>query len=141
MRTCAIALGLTLAFAAFGAEAATVVTVQLGSAGDDKSMDMKVDKTSVKAGAVDFEVSNLSKSKVHEMIVVAVKAKGEKLPYDAKNDTVDELKIKDLGEASDLDPGSKKTLTLTLKPGLYELVCNQPGHYRHGMKTSFTVTP
>ena len=104
-------------------------------------MAMKLDKTAVKAGAVDFEVTNLSKGKVHEMIVVALKSKGEKLAYDSKNDTVDELKITDLGEAADLDPGAKKNLKLDLKPGNYELICNQHGHYRHGMKASFTVTP
>ena len=30
---------------------------------------------------------------------------------------------------------------LDLKPGAYELICNQPGHYHHGMKATFTVTP
>jgi uncharacterized cupredoxin-like copper-binding protein len=134
---------LALAFVSLNgaAGAATAVAVQLGDPADDKSMAMKVDKTSVKAGKVEFDVTNLSKSKIHEMIVVAVKSKGEKLPYDSKNDTVDEMKIKDLGEASDLDPGAKKTLTVDLKPGLYELICNQPGHYHLGMKASFTVTP
>lgn len=133
----ALAIGLT----AGAAQAATVVTVKLGDAADDKSMAMTLDKTTAAAGSVEFDVSNLSKTKTHEMVVVAVKAKGEKLAYDSKNDTVNELKIKDLGEAADLDPGTKKTLKLDLKPGVYELICNQPGHYRHGMKATFTVTP
>jgi uncharacterized cupredoxin-like copper-binding protein len=123
------------------AQAATIVTVQLGDAADDKSMAMKLDKTSAKAGSVEFDVSNLSKTKTHEMIVVAVKSKNEKFAYDSKDDKVDEMKIKDLGEAADLDPGTKKTLKLDLKAGVYELICNQPGHYRHGMKATFTVTP
>ena len=132
---------LTMGLMAGAAQAATVVTVKLGDAADDKSMAMTLDKTSAKAGPVEFDVANLSKTKTHEMVVVAVKAAGEKLAYDSKNDTVNELKIKDLGEAADLEPGTKKTLTLDLKPGAYELICNQPGHYRHGMKASFTVTP
>jgi uncharacterized cupredoxin-like copper-binding protein len=136
-----------LVFAAFawalmtaGATAATVVTVKLGDPIDDKSMVMKVDKTTVKAGPVEFDVSNLSKGKVHEMVVVAVLSKLEKLPYDQQNDTVNELKIKDLGEASDLAPGATKTLKLDMKPGLYRLICNQPGHYRHDMRADLTVT-
>jgi len=122
------------------AEAATVVTVSLGDAADDKSMAMTLDTTTAKAGPVEFDVTNLSKTKTHEMIVVAVKSANQKLAYDSKNDKVDELKIKDLGEAADLEPGTKKTLTLTLKPGVYALICNQPGHYHHGMKATFTVT-
>ena len=34
-----------------------------------------------------------------------------------------------LGEVSELDPGKSGTLTLTIKPGKYLLVCNVPGHY------------
>jgi uncharacterized cupredoxin-like copper-binding protein len=63
------------------------------------------------------------------------------LPYDLKHDRVIESKIKDLGEASDLPPGTKKTLTLMLKPGDYILMCNQPAHYKTGMKANLTVTP
>lgn len=132
---------LALGLGAGAAQAATVVTVKLGDAADDKSMAMTLDKSSVKAGSVEFDVSNLSKTKTHEMIVVAVKSKAEKFAYDSKDDKVDEMKIKDLGEAADLDPGARKTLTLALKPGVYELICNQPGHFRHGMKASFIVTP
>ena len=102
---------------------------------------MTLDKTSAKAGAVDFEVSNLSKTKTHEMLVVLVKSAGQTLPYDSKNDAVDEIKIKSLGETSDMAPGAKKALKLSLKPGTYALICNQPGHYHHGMKATFTVTP
>lgn len=141
MSTRLFAAVLTMGLGISAAEAATVVNVQLGAAGDDKSMAMTLDAASAKAGPVEFDVTNLSKTKTHEMVVVAVKSKGEKLAYDKKNDTVNELKIKDLGEAADLEPGTKKTLTLTLKPGTYALICNQPGHYRHGMKASFTVTP
>ncbi|MGC2782800.1 MAG: plastocyanin/azurin family copper-binding protein [Roseiarcus sp.] len=105
-----------------------------------KSMMIKPDQTSVKAGSVKFLVSNNSKTLVHEMIVVSVTDPNTPLPYDRKDDRVIESKIKDLGEASDLPPGTKKTLSLTLKPGDYMLMCNQPGHYKEGMKASLTVT-
>ena len=53
---------------------------------------------------------------------------------------MNESKIADLAEASDLQPGEKKRLRLTLKPGNYELICNQPDHYKAGMKASLVVT-
>jgi len=123
------------------AHADTVVNVRLGDPADETLMTMSADKTTAKAGKVVFEVTNAAKSTVHEMIVVAVSSADQKLPMDAKTDTVQEKKIRDLGEAADLDPGTKKSLTLKLKPGKYLLICNQPGHYSHGMKVAFTVTP
>jgi uncharacterized cupredoxin-like copper-binding protein len=77
---------------------------------------------------------------VHEMIVVGVARPDAKLPYDPKHNRVDESKIDDLGEASELGPGEKKTLRLNLKPGDYLLICNQPGHHKAGMRTNFLVT-
>ena len=105
-----------------------------------KDMTIKADEQSVKAGPVTFVVSNDSKDLVHEMIVVSVDKPDAPLPYDKKDDRVVESKIKDLGEASDLDPGQKKTLKLTLKPGTYLLMCNQPHHYMAGMETKLVVT-
>ncbi len=105
-----------------------------------KSMMIKTDRQSVKAGPVTFMVSNDSKNLVHEMIVVSVTDPNTPLHYDLKDDRVIESKIKDLGEASDLPPGQKKTLTLALKPGTYILMCNQPAHYKTGMKVNLTIT-
>ena len=134
---------LASAFALAGGVACadTVVKVQLGDPANDAAMTMTADKTIAKAGKVVFDVTNASKTTVHEMIVVALSSAGEKLPMDAKADKVEEKKVRDLGEAADLDPGTKKSLTLKLKPGKYLLICNQPSHYSHGMKVAFTVTP
>jgi uncharacterized cupredoxin-like copper-binding protein len=107
--------------------------------GSIHSMTIRTDVESAPAGPVVFEVSNDSKNLVHEMIVVAVARPDAPLPYDAKTNRVIESKIDDLGEASDLNPGEKKTLRLTLKPGTYDLICNQPGHYHAGMKATLTV--
>jgi uncharacterized cupredoxin-like copper-binding protein len=72
--------------------------------------------------------------------VVASPPNGGKLPYDEKVGRVIENRIKDLGEVSDLPPGKSGSLTLTLTPGNYLLICNQPNHYRAGMWTRLTVT-
>jgi uncharacterized cupredoxin-like copper-binding protein len=125
-------------------QAPTVVHVDLvdpSTRPDIKSMTIKADAQRVKAGPVEFDVSNDSKTLVHEMIVVAVARPDSPLPYDKKANRVIESKIDDLGEASDLEPGQKKTLRLVLKPGNYLLICNQPDHYKSGMKTDLLVTP
>jgi len=44
------------------------------------------------------------------------------------------------GEVPELDPGKSGTLSVSLQPGTYLLLCNQPGHYEAGMWTVFTVT-
>jgi uncharacterized cupredoxin-like copper-binding protein len=45
-----------------------------------------------------------------------------------------------VGEVADLAPGKTKRLTLRLKPGHYDLICNMPGHYMAGMHTGLTVS-
>jgi uncharacterized cupredoxin-like copper-binding protein len=137
-------LGLGVAAGQSAAVSPTVIHIDLmdpSSGPSRKSMMIKTDRQSVKAGPVTFMVSNDSKNLVHEMIVVSVADPNTPLPYDLKDDRVIESKIKDLGEASDLPPGTKKTLTLMLKPGDYILMCNQPAHYKTGMKANLTVTP
>ena len=62
------------------------------------------------------------------------------LPYIDAENQVDEDKVGDKGEVSELDPGKSGTLTVALKPGKYLLICNVPGHYSAGMWTEFEVT-
>ena len=45
-----------------------------------------------------------------------------------------------MGEVSELDPGKSGSLTVTLNPGKYLLICNDPGHYVSGMWAEFDVT-
>lgn len=122
----------------------TVVNVQLtdpSTAANVSGMEMKADPASVKAGPVSFKVANRSRSVLHEMLVVGPTSADAKLPYDEKAGRVVESRIHHLGEVSDLKPGKSGQLRLTLKPGTYLLLCNQPGHYEAGMKTVLTVTP
>lgn len=107
---------------------------------DADHMTMTIDKTSVKAGEVTFDVVNQSTDTVHEMLVIRSEGAGKELPYDAKAEKIIEEEAQDLGEVADLDPGKGGTLTVTLEPGEYVLLCNEPGHYKHGMAANFTVT-
>jgi uncharacterized cupredoxin-like copper-binding protein len=103
-------------------------------------MSVRSNVTSVKAGTVTFDVTNLSRSLVHEMIVVAVENPNTPLPYDYNAGQIPEKQVKMLGETDEMQPNAEKTITLDLKPGTYLLICNVPGHYAAGMWTSLTVT-
>lgn len=62
------------------------------------------------------------------------------LPYQARSNRVEEKKLRNFGEVSDLRPGASGHLTLRMKAGNYVLFCNEPGYYKAGMVTVFTVT-
>lgn len=125
-----------------GADAGLARGPGMGMAGADMSkaiMGLKLSTNLVEAGRVTLEVTNNSKDNIHEMVVLPVRGDGEKLPYNAADNAVDEHGIGDLGEVSELEPGGSGTLTLDLKPGKYALFCNVPGHYTSGMWTLLTV--
>jgi uncharacterized cupredoxin-like copper-binding protein len=136
---CAATLSLVLSSAAYAAAPAQVVHVSLlGEA--DQPMSVKLDTTVIKAGVVQFDVSNDAVGTDHEVILVALKTADEKIKADAKKHRVDESKLKTLGEAGGLKPGDKKVLTATLKPGVtYALICNHKSHFELGMATRITV--
>jgi uncharacterized cupredoxin-like copper-binding protein len=131
--------GLTLAFWAARASAATVVDVDLWDKGMDTpmatgvaygtpgldlskaTMGMKLSRKSAPAGPVTFHVTNSSKDQIHEMIVMYLQDPTKALPYVADESRVDEDKAGDKGEVSELDPGHSGSLTVPLKPGSYLL--------------------
>jgi uncharacterized cupredoxin-like copper-binding protein len=96
-------------------------------------MKIEADKFAVRAGLVTFKVTNVSKEMEHEMLVVPIADMQTPLPYDDKENRVDEEAAHDLGEVGDLAPGKSGELTIEMKPGLYMLLCNIPGHYGAGM--------
>ena len=104
------------------------------------AMSVRTNVTSVKAGKITFEVTNLSRSIVHEIIVVAVENANAPLPYDYSTGQIPGKQIKTLGQTEEMQPNAEKTITLDLKPGVYLLICNVPGHYAAGMWTPLTVT-
>lgn len=151
-----VALPLSAAFAAStvkvslwdkGADSMTMTDAEMAAKGklDMKMastgmMGIKLSKASVKAGKVTFEVTNDSKSIIHEMILSPVVASATELPYLTDENRVDEEKADHLGEVSELDPGKAGALTVDLKPGTYILYCNIPGHFIDGMWTELTVS-
>lgn len=113
----------------------------MGQPGRMGMMSLSVDKDTVKAGAIIFEVTNFSKAMEHEMLVIAVSDPNAPLPYDSDSARVPEDKVNSLGEVPELEAGKTGKLELHLKPGVYLLICNIAGHYAAGMYTVLTVTP
>lgn len=113
----------------------------MGQPGRMGMMSVSVDKDTVKAGAIIFEVTNFSKAMEHEMLVIAVSDPNAPLPYDSDSARVPEDKVNSLGEVPELEAGKSGKLELHLKPGVYLLICNIAGHYAAGMYTVLTVTP
>lgn len=103
------------------------------------TMGIKLSADSAPAGEITFTATNTSKEVIHEMVLAPVASPDEVLPYDETMQKVDEDAAGHLGEVAELDPGASGSLTLTMKPGLYILYCNIPGHYASGMWTLFTV--
>lgn len=88
--------------------------------------------TTVKVSETEFKIAPGSTS-----------LKAGKIRFDVKNDgkIPHDLAIKGMSDATKLiQAGGSATLTVTLKPGKYELYCSVPGHEAAGMKANITVT-
>ncbi|WP_292369319.1 hypothetical protein [Mesorhizobium sp.] len=101
---------------------------------------VRASRSSAPAGVISFKVTNTSKDTVHEMIIMHLEDPAQPLPYVVSDAKVDESKADDRGEVPDLAPGKSGTLTVTLEPGKYLLICNQPKHFAAGMWAPFEVT-
>jgi uncharacterized cupredoxin-like copper-binding protein len=133
-------LGATmLAVSSLPAFADSTVTVDLtGDAGD--KMGMALDHDAVPAGKVTFVVKNDAMATNHEMVVIKLKHKNDKIPMMKGKHRVDEDKLKSMGEVEDLEPGKTGEMSADLKAGDYLLLCNLKGHFEAGMMSHFTVT-
>jgi uncharacterized cupredoxin-like copper-binding protein len=94
-----------------------------------------LDKTSVPAGQVRFEIENIG-TEEHEFVLEAAGADDE--PFELNGQA---------SEAEEIKPGEKRTLEWTLdQPGQYQLGCyitnegDTETHAMKGMVTTFAVT-
>ena len=94
----------------------------------------------VKAGQVTFIMKNEG-SLIHEMLIVRTDLPDGAIPIgDDDKFNEDAKDSKSIGEIAEYESGKSSTVTLKMKAGEYQLVCNVPGHYAKGMHTDFTVT-
>ncbi len=129
-----IALVVVIAFGVFGAAAAS-------AGGSATGLNVKMWEFKVvpavkvaKAGKVTFVVKNVGKIN-HEMIVVKTNVPPGKLKENANH------RVSEAGSVGEVevDHGETRKLTLTLKPGKYQLFCNIASHYSAGQWVGFTV--
>jgi uncharacterized cupredoxin-like copper-binding protein len=93
--------------------------------------------TVVSAGHVDLSVDNRGPDD-HELIVVRLH--GNRLPHRADGLTLDEDALeRDIAGALEPAAPGDHELSVRLKPGRYELLCNMYGHYAGGMHTRLVV--
>ena len=88
----------------------------------------------VKAGKVTFVVKNVGHLS-HEFLVLKTKTAASKLTVKGTTAVVSGV----VGKIKQFKGGLTKTLTLTLKPGHYVLLCNVAAHYKAGQHVDFTV--
>ncbi len=143
IRSSAVIFLSAMMFSPANAASGPVVRIALedsSTGGSISDMRMTLDQSIIKAGRINFQAVNRSSKLVHEVIVVKTAAKAPELPYSEKQARVIESRIRRLGEISDLKPGASGSLMLNLRPGYYLLICNQPGHFKAGMKVSLEVS-
>ena len=127
------------------------VNVTLSDAGDSMMNQepmmatLTMDPATVHSGKVSFVVSNQG-ILAHQLVVLPLPSDGPGTRRTGADGKINESQS--LGEASrscgsgagdGIAPGSAGWTTITLKPGRYELVCDEPWHYAAGMFNVLTV--
>jgi uncharacterized cupredoxin-like copper-binding protein len=137
-RLAAVAALLLLA-AIPAASAAEPASVKVSLWDKNGKMGITLSRDRVKAGPVEFDVTNTSTDLMHEFLIAPWKGAITGLPYNAKEAAVAEDKLPRLEGIEDMKPGLAATIRLVLAPGEYVVFCNQSGHYKMGMERRFTV--
>jgi uncharacterized cupredoxin-like copper-binding protein len=99
---------------------------------------IKIDRDTAPSGAVSFDIRNDGRV-VHEFVILRSDHAADALPREA-DEVAEDAAGNVADEAEDIGPGKTVTLTTTLEPGRYVLICNLTGHYRRGMHAAFRVT-
>ena len=119
--------------------AATSVQVELWDKSDG-SQGINVSTDEAEAGPVTFEITNSSKNKEHEFLIIKTDMTFDQFPMKDNGSKVDEDQLEGMEEFGDIEEGETKTWTVELAPGRYVLFCNERGHFPAGMRTTFMVT-
>jgi uncharacterized cupredoxin-like copper-binding protein len=122
-----------------GMHVAFTVTQPLVNVTLDDHLTITPDRSTVYEGPIVFAVTN-NGSMTHELLVMATSAAPQDMPANPENP----MKVSEdtnIGETGDIEPGRFSGLGLTLAPGTYMLICNQPGHFAGGMHHQLIVLP
>jgi uncharacterized cupredoxin-like copper-binding protein/heme/copper-type cytochrome/quinol oxidase subunit 4 len=89
------------------------------------------------AGKITFEIKN-DGTVAHNLYIVKTDLAPDALPVAGAQ--LDQSKVDVVGHTSgDIAAGASATLTVTLEPGNYVLLCDVPGHYQLGMHAALVV--
>ena len=101
---------------------------------------VNVDAGKAHAGDVKFDIENRGTID-HEFLVVKTTYEPGKIPIVAAEGRFSEEDpgITVIDEIKEYGSGERKTLSVLLEPGTYELLCNIKGHYGNGMHAKFEV--
>jgi uncharacterized cupredoxin-like copper-binding protein len=123
-----------------------VVALLLASCGGPRAVTatltdtgIQVSSATLPAGTISFHVSNTSAAELHEFVIIRTDLNADQLPLDADGNVAED-QLTSPGEKGDIAAGQGGDLTLALAAGRYMFICNQPGHFKAGMHTVFTVT-
>lgn len=105
-----------------------------------KNFDVFVDRDSVPAGMVTFNLRNEGISE-HEFVIFKTELSADNLPVKDAQVQEDAPSLQKVAEQQQFSPGETRQLTLQLDPGHYVLLCNLPDHYQQGMRIDFNVVP
>ncbi len=103
-----------------------------------KEMAIVLSVATIPAGPVVFDITNTGAVE-HELVILKTSIGEGALPANDK----EVGKAAEVGHVDEIDPvavGATVSLSVTLGPGNYVLVCNKPGHHAAGMHATLTVT-
>jgi uncharacterized cupredoxin-like copper-binding protein len=105
-----------------------------------KEFSIGVRPQQAKSGSLMFEVRNQGAT-THEFDIYKSSLPLDNLPIDKSTNQVDENSpgVQSIELSPPIAPGTSAEMTATLPAGSYYFVCNKPGHYRQGMRFTYTV--
>jgi uncharacterized cupredoxin-like copper-binding protein len=107
----------------------------------EKDFSIAVSPTSSSTRRVTFKITNQGPT-AHEFVVFKTDLDPASLPLSADGTAVNEdgAGVTHIDEKEDIAKDATATLSLTLQPGKYVLICNLPTHYKLGMRAPFIVS-
>ncbi|MDA8202273.1 MAG: cupredoxin domain-containing protein [Chloroflexi bacterium] len=129
-----VVLGLFVSACGGGQQPAGDIQVTL------KDFAIESSTTTVSAGQIRLAISNQGPS-IHEIEVFSLPTGVEPAALPVKDNVADtdSVGLTALDEVEDIAPQTAATLTVSLQPGRYALICNLPAHYGQGMYALLTV--